>query len=358
MPLQIIKKDITTMDCDVIVNPTDRIYSGSGGTDYAVHKAAGAELDAACKELPELNVGSVEYTEAFNLKSRYVIHTVGPVWEGGVNNEEALLKSCYMNSLVLAAKLEAESIAFPLIAAGTYGFPKDRVLRIATGTIAEFFDISDAELDVTICITDKSSFTLSMEPAVRDYLEKMEAPPAEMHELSCEYCGAMTVQEEKALTPPRKKNSLILPGRKAKKACDEDAYSFAPVPAAVPARKSPEAFIPEPEDGFAVTLLKLIDEKNMTDVECYKRANVSKQTFCKIMNDKNYNPSKRTVICFAIALSLTLEETEKLLRTVGYSLSHSNRFDLIIEFCIKNGIYDVFEINAALYKFDQVPLGC
>ena len=111
------------------------------------------------------------------------------------------------------------------------------------------------------------------------------------------------------------------------------------------------------DDNFAVTLLKLIDLKNITDVECYKKANVSKQTWYKIMNEKNYKPSKNTVIAFAIALELTLEETEHLLSTVGFTLSKSSKFDIIIEYFLIKGEYDIFTINETLFKFDQVCLG-
>ena len=111
------------------------------------------------------------------------------------------------------------------------------------------------------------------------------------------------------------------------------------------------------DDNFSVTLLKLIDLKGLTDVECYKKANVSKQTWYKIMNEKDYKPSKNTVISFAIALELSLEETKHLLSTVGFTLSKSNKFDIIIEYFLLNEEYDIFTINETLFKFDQVCLG-
>lgn len=336
MPLQIIKRDITTLNCDIIVNPTDEFYSGSGGTDYAIHKAAGKELDTACENLPSIGVGEVQYTSAFHLENKYIIHTVGPIWNGGNENEEMSLRSCYMNSLVLAVKLKAESIAFPLIASGTFGFPKDKVLRIAVDTISDFFGVTDYEIDVTICVIDKNAFELSKETELKKYIAETEEPQF--------FCNSSIGSAPQASS--RKTRS---PFRKNKKSDEPVCYECSmPV----------DAFVPKPLDGFAVTLLKLIDEKGMTDVECYKKANVSKQTFSKIMNNKNYNPNKKTIICFAISLQLNLEETENLLKTVGYSLSHSNMFDLIIEFYISNGIYDIYEINAALYKYDQITLGC
>ena len=111
------------------------------------------------------------------------------------------------------------------------------------------------------------------------------------------------------------------------------------------------------DDSFTVTLLKLIDAKGMTDVECYKKANVSKQTWYKIMNEENYKPSKNTVLSFAIALELSLEETDHLLATVGFTLSNSSKFDVIIEYFLINQVYDIFTINEVLFQFDQPCLG-
>ncbi|MBP9988515.1 MAG: macro domain-containing protein [Ruminococcus sp.] len=361
MPLQIEKRDITTMESDIIVTPTDCYYSGSGGTDYAIHKAAGYELDEACKKLSPLFVGRVAYTEAFNLKSKYIIHTVGPMWNGGGYNEEVLLKSCYLNALSLAVNLKARSIAFPLISSGTFGFPKDRVLRIAIDTISDFFNDSGNELDVTICVVDKNSFTLNRESALMEFIcnsdrqNKNYDKSVLLDEIHNEYCDCQTVEmfeescEDKQAYDDEISYAVALP---------KDTVDFSEKNIQFQKIRTSKEFVPKLDDGFAVTLLKLIDKKGMDDVECYKKANVSKQTFSKIINNKNYNPNKKRVISFAISVQVTLDETEELLRTVGFSLSHSNMFDLIIEFYIKNGIYDIFEINAALYKYDQVTLGC
>jgi len=223
------------------------------------------------------------------------------------------------------------SIAFPLIASGTFGYPKDRVLRIAIDAISDFFGITDYELDVTICVIDKNAYEIRKEIALKEYLADIEEPRC-------------TIESERVCKKPIEYYT------------EKESVCYNEMPCYT--ESAIDEFVPDTDDGFAVTLLKLIDKKGMKDVECYKKANVSKQTFSKIMNNKNYNPNKKTVICFAISLQLSLEETENLLRTVGYSLSHSNKFDLIIEFFIKNGIYDIFEINAGLCKYDQETLGC
>ncbi len=306
MPVQIVKHDITSMDVDIIVNPTDCMYSGSGGVDYQIHKAAGPEMTEVCSGFPLLSTGDVQITPGFDLQCKYVIHTVGPVWEGGINNEEMLLRSCYINALIVSLKLGAKSVAFPLISSGTFGFPKDKVMRLATLAISDFLYINDCDMDIYICVIDRQSYELAESVGLSSYLE---AP------------DISEIKEEPTST------SLV-------------------------------DWLKNHDDSFAVTLLKLIDKKGMTDVECYKKANISRKTFSKINTDKNYKPSKQTAIAFAIALELNLEETEQLLKTVGFSLSHSNTFDLIIEFCINEKIYDVLEINEILYKYDQVCLGC
>ncbi len=342
MPLQIIHKDITQVECDAVVNPTDSLFSGSGGTDHAIHAAAGPELEAECRRLGRLGCGEVAVTGGYGLPCKYIIHTMGPIWSGGQRSEAVLLRSCYMNALFKASAMGLESIAFPLISSGTFGFPKDRVLRIAIDAISDYIFNSDKEINVSICILDRASFVLSKEIALQEYIG--ERAPRFLY-------------AEHTLRMQPKASVSAFDDRKIRETCadmcesDIDACR-APLP------EDLSDWIKKQDDSFAVMLLKLIDKKGMTDVQCYKKANVSKGTFWKINNDPKYKPSKPTVLAFAIALELSLEETEQLLKTVGLSLSHSNLSDLIIEFYISNGNYDIFEINSALYRYDQVCLGC
>lgn len=333
MPLEIVHSDITQMQVDAIVNPTDGSFSGSGGTDYAIHKAAGPLLARECGRLPGLHPGQVAVTGAYDLPCRYVLHTVGPVWRGGRENEETLLRSCYRNALFEAAKLGAASVAFPLIASGTFGFPKDRVLAIAADAIRDFLALQDEDLQVFLCIFDRQAYAISRRTELEGFLHSAQRP----------------ILSKPAA--PRK-------GRILGRLRTSQPVLMEAAPCQAPAPQSLDDWLKHQDDTFAVTLLKLIDRKHMTEVQCYKRANVSKKTFWKINNDPKYKPSKPTVLAFAIALELTLPETENLLRTVGFSLSHSSTFDMIIEFYIRQGIYDIYEINAALYQFDQICLGC
>ena len=341
------------MDCDAIVNPTDKWLSGSGGTDYAVHEAAGEELDEACKKIADLQVGTVAVTDGYRLPCRHIFHTVGPIWHGGSNNEE-VLRSCYLSSLLKAKKMNLSSIAFPLISSGTFGFPKDRVLRIAIDAISDFLFTTDSEFQVYVCILDRRSFEVSKELALNAYLQEGSRRFI-YEEHTLKMCSSPEPLEEVCYesAPDPELSVPVVP--------ELSAPFVAGVIPPVEKKQAPvdlAKWIEKQDDSFAVMLLKLIDKKGMTDVQCYKKANVTKGTFWKINNDPKYRPSKATVLAFAIALELDIEETENLLRTVGFSLSNSNTFDKIIQFYILNGNYDIFEINAALFRYDQVCLGC
>ena len=334
MPLHIIRQDITKIECDAIVNAANSSLLGGGGVDGAIHKAAGIELLEECKTLGGCDTGDAKITKGYNLPCKHVIHTVGPIWRGGQNGEKILLESCYKKSLALAKENNCETVAFPLISSGIYGYPKDKALSVAVETISEF--LFDNEMTVYIVVFDKASYQISEElfDDVAEYIDdnyvdengdrRVYSRRRRIFSNECDFDIGSCCLEEKALAP----RGISL----------EDMLS-------------------ELDDNFAVTLLKLIDLKGITDVECYKKANVSKQTWYKIMNEKNYKPSKNTVIAFAIALELTLEETNHLLATVGFALSKSNKFDIIIEYFLINGEYNIFTINETLFKFDQVCLG-
>ena len=338
MPLKIIRQDITKIKCDAIVNPTDRHFSHGGGVDKAIHAAAGAELAEACIELGELEVGDAVLTPAFSLPCKHVIHTFGPRWYGGDNDEESRLRSCYTACLTLAVSNKCKSIAFPLISSGTFGFPKDRVLKIATDVIADF--LFSHEMLVYIVVYDKDSYEVS-EKLFADIESFLDDTYADF--------------EDKSDLP---KSTKRCRSRSSAAAAAHVDYSIQPC-ASIPCPSSSlEDMLNNLDCGFAETLFSLIDEKGITDVECYKRANVDKKTFSKIKCNKSYKPSKVTVVSFAIALRLNIEETNRLLKTVGMSLSRSNKFDVIIEYFITTGNYQsIFDVNEVLYKFDQITLG-
>ena len=343
MPLQIIRQDITRMRVDAIVNPSNRHLYPMGGADLAIHKAAGPELLEMCRRLGGCDVGSAKITPAFRLPCRYVIHTAGPDWYRE-EEPERLLISCYESCLELAKENGCESLAFPLISSGTYGYPKDQVLKIAMDTISTF--LFKNEMTVYLLVYDKRAYELSEKlfSGIESYIDDNYA-----ERYSGGIFSAVCSCEERAEDEYECSRALPKTFMSAPLICEE------PSDAPCVKNKSLDDFI-KLDDRFAIKLLKLIDARGMSDVECYKKANVSKQTWHKLMTDEHHKPNKKTAISFAVALKLNLEETQQLLASVGFVLSDSSLSDVIIKFCIENEIYDVFEIDAALFKYDQETL--
>lgn len=339
MPFQIIRQDITKVECDAIVNAANETLLGGGGVDGAIHAAAGAGLLNECRSLGGCKTGEAKITGGYNLPCKFVIHTVGPVWHGGIFGEKSKLESCYRKSLILAKDNGCESVAFPLISAGSYGYPKDKALRVAIDTISSF--LMENDMLVYLVVFDTTVFNLS----------------SKLFNNVQEYIDNNYVDE-----------SLIRRGLN-RRSCNEDfsepyfPCNCAPSPPMCAPQVSGSyrakkiSFDFELDESFSQMLLRKIDEKGMTDAECYKKANIDRKLFSKIRNDVNYKPKKTTAIAFAIALELNLPETEDMLRKAGFALSHSNKFDVIIEYFIKNGNYNIFEINETLFAFDQSLLG-
>ena len=349
MPLQIVRQDITKMEVDAIVNTTNEEMVGYSGVDLAVHTIAGIELDKECASLPPLGLGQAQITGGYKLPCKYVIHTSGPIWMGGRCGESAILRACYVESLKLAVKHGCESVAFPLISAGVYQYPKDQVLKFAIQTITEF--LFDHELTVYLCVYDKDSYSFSQK-LFHDIKTFIDDDYVDEHGEDFYDSLELLIEEEgdcaKAITmPPPCCASISHPYMpdEEEKALDTRRLTAL------------EEYIRNRDVGFREKLFSLIDERGMTDVACYKKANVDKRTFSKIKSNKNYKPSKQTAIAFAIALELDLDETQELLATLGFTLSKSSVFDKIIRYFIHVGNYDIFEINEALFEFDQVLLG-
>ncbi len=326
MPLQIIRQNIALMKCDAIVNSTDSHMSGSGEGDYAVHQRAGHRLDAECARLVPIETGQVKLTKGYGLDCKYIIHTVGPVWRGGNEGEHEMLRSCYTEALNAAKNCGCRSVAFPLISSGRYGFPKDKVLSYAVEIISEF--LAQNEMSVFICIYNRNYCELDRRVAdgINSYIAGNDDREAVF------LSRKRTVFRDAAPSPFMK-------------------------PCITPETSSLEDFLKRREDGFAQMLFRLIDESGMSDVECYKRANIDKKVFSKIKCNKNYKPSKQTAVAFAISLRLSLDDTRKLLASAGLALSRSSKFDMIIEYFIVNQNYNIHEINEALFEFDQLLLG-
>lgn len=346
MPLQIVRNDITTMAVDAIVNAANHSLLGGGGVDGAIHRAAGAGLLEECKTLGGCQTGQAKITKGYALPCRYVIHTVGPVYQGGTHGEEALLRSCYTASLKLAKEYGCQSVAFPLLSSGAFGYPKDQALKVAVDAIADF--LMNNDMTVSIVVFDAHSFQIGEKlfTGIRQYIDDV-------------YADAHTMRRS---APSRQ---MPPPSLFADSVPCQSAMQQVPLPSAM--QPMPQKHAPSPmelskalstlDEGFAQALLRLIDERGMTDVECYKRANIDRKLFSKIRSDPQYRPSKPTVLAFAIALKLPLEQAKELLGKAGFALSHSSKFDIIVEYCILHGIFDVHQVNEALFKFDQSLLG-
>lgn len=349
MPLQIIRNNITKVQCDAIVNAANSTLLGGGGVDGAIHKTAGKGLLFECMKLHGCKVGQAKITKGYNLPCKYVIHTVGPKWKGGKNGEQELLENCYKNSLTLAKENNCESVAFPLISSGVYGYPMNEAFKVAVDTVAEFLMHND--MLVYIVVYNKNALATSSKlfTDIAQYIDDnyvAEHSPHDSRRLNNTdesipllQTRFLDVEESVALsddyctaTPP----------------CESTKYS----------ESSLDDFMKETiDESFSEMLLRLIDERGMKDSECYKKANIDKRLFSKIRSNLDYKPSKPTVLAFCIALELPLVQTNEMLMKAGFALSHSNKFDIIVEYFIKQNNYNIFEINEALFAFDQSLLG-
>lgn len=318
MPFSLVQEDITKMQVDAIVNAANTNLAMGGGVCGAIFRAAGTEeMARACLPLAPIAVGEAVLTPGFALPAKYVIHTAGPVYQGGEQGEGDQLRTCYLNSLRLAVEHGCASIAFPLISSGIYGYPKGEALRIATSAIRDF--LREHDLQVYLAVLSREAVEVEEELLVdvaRYLAEQREELRGELRE-----------------------------------------ESFIAYHAALEPRRSVEGLLDDLEEPFCEALFHLIDAKGKTDVEVYKRANLDRRLFSKIRSNRDYVPSKRTVLALSLALELSLEETDELLRKAGYALSPSQVFDVIVQYFIINGRYDIFELNEVLFSYDQPLLG-
>ena len=333
MPLQIVRNDITKMEVDAIVNAANSSLLGGGGVDGCIHRAAGPELLAECKTLGGCETGSAKITKGYRLPCKYVIHAVGPRWRDGKHGEREKLISCYRTSLAFAKEHGCETVAFPLISSGIYGYPKDQALKVAIDTISDF--LLENDMTVYIVIFDRKAYQIG---------EKLFSDIAA-------YIDDNYVDEHTDSRSEQSRRMQMLSDEP-----EEETFGAPLAPMAASAKTLDDA-LSQIDESFSEMLLRKIDEKGMTDAQCYKKANIDRKLFSKIRSDKLYKPSKPTALAFAIALELPLDETKELLMKAGFALSHSNKFDIIIEYFIEHGNYNVFEINEALFAFDQSLLG-
>lgn len=323
MPFFLIKGDITTLSTDAIVNAANTELKMGGGVCGSIFKAAGREqMENACSALGPIKTGAAVITPAFNLKARYVIHTAGPVYRDGKSGEEAELQSCYTNSLALAKQHRCRSVAFPLISSGIYGYPKEKAVKVATDAIRSF--LKDSDIQVSLVLFDQTQIHTPLLSEVQKYLD--------------------------AAYDPSQARSLL----------DEELQAlhhvFEPVTGA-PMQDGLQAMLQNLDEPFSDTLLRMIREQGKSEVEVYKRANLDRKHFSKIRSGNGYLPSKKTILALTLALELDIQDTAWLLERAGYALSPASKFDVIVEYFIKEQIYDIFAINEVLFSYDQPLLG-
>ena len=425
MPLQIVRNDITRMTVDAIVNAANSLLAGGGGVDGAIHRAAGPKLDEACEALGGCRTGEAKATEGFDLACRHIIHTVGPVWRGGEQGEPEQLAACYRNALALAEELGCESVAFPLISAGTYGFPNALAMRIALNEIMRFLENSDMEVYLVVYSREAVAVSSRLFEDVAAYIDdnyveaRAQSPRGNLPGRDRPLARRMEAEEAprraqarglfEGLFSRRERKEKARPDRpearpkEAAEEAQEEARGNAPAPETAASYSISRHSIPEPEDeealfevesceaestfdlepvcaaravqplespdyggdasklslddmlaqvdeGFGEMLLRKIDEKRITDAQCYRRANIDRRLFNKIKNNPDYRPGKQTVLAFAIALELSLPETQEMLMKAGYALSHSSKSDIIVEYCILHHIYDIITVNQLLFQ--------
>ena len=307
MPFQLIFGDILDIKCDALINPTDEHLSGSGGLDRQIHLKAGKLFSMCCRDQAPICPGQAVMTPGFELGCAAVIHTAAP-WYTGQIEEIEILRRCYENSLCLTAHHRYAHVAMPLIGSGLRAFPKELMLKTAVEEIRRFLSEND-ETTVTLVVHDMSQYS----PDSR-MLQSFEAYRRNGRNVRfCECCRE---------TAP----------------CFEPDVGFSP------------------DESFSQMVLRKIDEKGMTDPECYNKANLDRKLFSKLRSQINYHPKKTTAVALAIALELDIEEARELLNKAGYSLSKSILFDQIIEYCLHEGIYDIYEVNQLLFRYEHSTL--
>lgn len=354
MPFRIVRNDITNMQVDAVVNTANHNPVVGYGVDTAIHKKAGPKLLEARKEIGPITVGEVAVTPGFDLDAKYVIHAVGPAWFGGSHSEPELLHRCYRNSLLAAFDRGCKSIAFPLLASGNMGFPKSVSLQIAISTFSSF--LMTHEMDIYLVVFTNEAFELSanLVQSVESFIDENY-----VHDKTLEEFGLSPDDDFLDIRECQIRDRRLTRYReRMQEVCCAPAPSVMATPAAPPtALPNLDDVLKQMDAGFSETLLKLIDKTGKKDSEIYKRANVDRKLFSKIRKNPDYKPSKTTAIAFALALELNLEETKDFIGRAGFSFSPASKFDVIVQYFIQTGNYDVFEIDTVLFHYDLPLIG-
>ncbi len=345
MPFLMIRNDITKVAADAIVNPANRNLLQGSGTSRAIYQAAGEqELTAACEAIGYCEPGRAVCTPAFGLPAKYIFHAVCPAWQGGGFGEAEQLAGAYHSALELAAKYHCESVAFPLLSSGNYGYPKQQAFRIAVDTITQY--VMEHDLTVYLVLYDRDSLAVSRKlfASVEEYID-----------------DHYVAQNDESYQFDRRRRESVERRRwrlEEKAAPMLETAAAPPPPAVAPmAARSLENLMDNLGEGFTTRLLRLIDERGLKDSTVYKQSNISRQHFSKIQCNRDYNPKKKTVLAFAVGLHLSEDETIDLLKSAGYAFSDGSKRDWIVRYCLEHKIYNINQVNTLLFEYDQEQLG-
>ncbi len=343
MPFQIIRNDITKVKADAIVNTANPAVAVGDGVDSAIYKAAGKEkLLAERSKIGYLEPGMAAVTPAFDLDAKYIIHVSGPWWKGGKAGETELLRQCYDKALDLAAEKKCGSIAFPLLATGTYGFPQKLGIEIAVDAFTSFLE--EHEMEIFLVVFGEKSVKISGElgAEVASFIDD-------------EYVSKTLAEEYRFDGIPDacyevRENRLERPRAPRKLACPVALSSM------------PKENVPLEEvlkgiykESFEKHLQMLINKKGLKNSEVYVAANISKQYFSKLLKG-TVKPSKEKVLALALGLRLNMDETVDFLRMAGYALSPISQTDAVVGYFIEHKMYSVIKIDIVLFDFGLDPL--
>ena len=372
MPFRIVRNNIAEVTADAIVNTANPRPVIGAGADTAIHDGAGPQLLEARKKIGDIPRGGAAITPAFNLSAKYVIHTVGPVWQDGSHGEADILRACYRNSLELAEEYGCESIAFPLISAGNYGFPKDLALQTAISAISEF--LMESEMMVTLVVFDRKAYQLSEKlfTDVKSYIDENLIEEVYASEYRSAALWEWDEEDEERSYRERRRSRDLYNRYEENICCSFDLEEMEEMPAPPPApsfairdavcsstrvkERTLEDVLRQLEESFSEALVRMMNERGMKAPQVYKSANISSKLFSKIVNNKEYKPSKPTALALAIGLKLNLDETRDFLGKAGFALSRSSKLDVIVQFFIENKNYDIFELEAVLFELTETTL--
>ncbi len=380
MPLKIVRNDITLIEADIIVNTANEHPQVGTGCDHAIYHAAGYDELLECRRvIGDVPEGEVFITPAFRLHAKHIIHAVSPLYIDGEHGEEEKLRSCYRRSLALAVENGASSIAFPLIATGGFGYPKEEGLRIAMDEINAF--LMSHDMLVWLVVFDQTTTELGKRlfSGLASYIDQHYVEEKRYEEYSAPYHRPQHREEQLAAERRRRFNLPWAKGAAkpsvgsapssgymteaddalcaSEAAMDEEPELalFPPPPAGADFSEAHESALSERmkhlTDTFSEYLIYLIDSKHMAYPDVYKRALVDKKAFSKIKNNPDAHPKKMTVMCLCVGARLNLDETKDLLARAGYALSPCDKTDIIFSYFIENKIYDMIELDIQLEEY-------